>query len=86
MPENVRYISYCSAHSKLLHKSFGHTVLGPTGVNLCMVLYLTFRGMYSCITVKQFKTSFIVHDGTVLTMVIVCHFELYMCVNGSPVI
>ena len=37
MPENVGYnpeliANYC-------YKGLGHTVLGPTGVNLCVVLY-----------------------------------------------
>ena len=64
------------ADCKLLHKGLGHTVLGSTGVNLCMVLYLTFRGMCSCIVVKKLKTPSIVRHGNLLTVVTVRHFGL----------
>ena len=52
VPENVRYITklitnYC-------YKAVGDIVLGPTGVKLCIVLYLTLRRMCSCIAVKEF--------------------------------
>ena len=74
MLKNVAYITelivdYC-------YKALGHTVLGPTGVNQCMVLSLTFRGMYSCIVVRKLKTPFIECRGKVLTVVIVRHFGL----------
>ena len=46
-----------------MHKGLGHTVLGPAGVNMCMVLYFTFRRMHSCIVVKKLKTPFIVCHG-----------------------
>ena len=59
-----------------MHKGLGHTVLGQAGVNLCMVLYLTFRGMCSCIVVQKLKTAFIVRHGYVLTVVIMRHFGL----------
>ena len=39
MPENVAYITELIAD--YFYKALGRTVLGPTGVNLCMVLYLT---------------------------------------------
>ena len=57
------------------YKGLGHTVFGLTGVNLCMVLYLTFREMCSCIVVEKLKT-FIVCHGNILTVVIVHHFGL----------
>ena len=52
MSENVWHITeliaiYCC-------KGLSHTVLGPTGVNLCMVLYGILRGMRSCVVVKEF--------------------------------
>ena len=59
-----------------MHKGLGHTVLGPTGVNLLMVLYLTFRVMCSCIVVKKLKTLFIVHHDSLITIVIVHYFGL----------
>ena len=74
MPENVGYITELIAN--YCYNGLGHTVLGPTGVNLCMVLYLTFRGMCSCIVVQKLKTPFIVRHGNILTVVTVCHFGL----------
>ena len=78
-----------SADWRLLYKGLGHTVLGPTGVNLCMLLYLTSIWMCSCIVVKKLKSPFIVRHGNVLTMVIMHHFGLecirdaHLCVNRS---
>ena len=54
MPEDVGYITELIANS--CYKAVCYTVLGPTGVNLCMVHYLTWRGMCSCIVVKEFTT------------------------------
>ena len=51
MPENVGYITELIAN--YCYKALCHTVLGPNGVNLCMAVYLTFRGMCSCIVVKE---------------------------------
>ena len=51
MLKNVAYITELIAD--YCYKALGHTVLGPTGVNLCMVLYLMFRGVGSCIVVKK---------------------------------
>ena len=46
MPENVGCIIGLIAYH--CYKGFGHTGFGASIVNLCMVLYLTFRGMCSC--------------------------------------
>ena len=67
MPANIGYITELIAN--YCNKALGHTALGPTGVNLCMVLYLTFRGMCSCIAVKKLKTPFIVRHGNILSVV-----------------
>ena len=46
MPENVGYITELIANCCC--KGLVHTALGTAGVNLCMVLYFTFRGMCCC--------------------------------------
>ena len=51
MPENVGYVAELIAN--YCYKGLCHTISGPTGVNLCMVLYLMFRGVGSCIVVKK---------------------------------
>ena len=51
VPENVGYVAELIAN--YCYKGLCHTISGPTGVNLCMVLYLTLRGMCSCIVVKE---------------------------------
>ena len=51
MPVNVGYVTELIAN--YCYKAVCRTVLGPTGVNLCMVLYLTHRGLRSCIVVKE---------------------------------
>ena len=53
MSESVGYITELIAN--YCYKALCHTVLGPTGVNWCMVLCLTFRGMCSYIVVKSCK-------------------------------
>ena len=49
--ENVGYITELIVNYS--YKALRHTVLGPTGVNLCMVLYLTIREMCSYIIVLK---------------------------------
>ena len=64
MPENVGLVTELIAN--YCYKALGLTVLRPTGVNLCMVLNLAFRGMCSCI----------LRHGNVLTVAIMRHFGL----------
>ena len=67
MPENVGYISELTAN--YCNKGLGYTVLGPTGMSLCLVLNLTFRWLRSC-------QLLILHHGNIVSLVIVPVFGL----------
>ena len=51
VPEIVGYITELTADD--CYMDLCRIVLGLTGVNLCMVLYLTFRGTCSGIVVEE---------------------------------